>query len=394
MKINYIDKPETDFKTLIERYSNMYLVLDDVLSSGRSFRLIYQDILDILKYGFEHEIIRHKFVRFKIHEDDDKIYELQMNHFLSNMILWYTFVEMDNVEVMTEEHIFNFQMSSLNDIVVYINEKILPICNLDQHFQNKIIDDIAYHMRAISTAFSPIMGMGMSIHNIYKMEEQFPEISELMYGSIDPTLQPVEIEKILHERTDRIIELFSETDNDLRPLFLSGKNLSKDQFKEIVIKIGLKADINGNTIPYLIDCNILVNGINKPSFHFLEAMSARKSLVLSKTKMGDPGAFSKKINNNTNSAVLRKDYEVCDSLEFVNYNIKNDQILKLLDKRYYVENGELKLLNYFKDKHLIGKCLAFKSPATCSSKEGICHICYGDLYEINKDLFSVGAFAA
>ncbi len=303
MKINYIDKPETDFKTLIERYSNMYLILDDVLSSSRAFRLVYQDILDIMKYGFEHEIIRHKLVKFKIHESDDKVYELQMNHFLSNMILWYTFVEMDNVEVMTEEHIFNFQMSSLNDIIDYINEKILPICDLDQHFQNKLIDDIAYHMRAISTAFSPIMGMGMSIYNIYKMEEQFPEISELMYGTIDPTLQPVEIEKILHERTDRIIELFSETDNDLRPLFLSGKNLSKDQFKEIVIKIGLKADINGNTIPYLIDCNILINGINKPSFHFLEAMSARKSLVLSKTKMGGLCSFKTSLITETNLLV-------------------------------------------------------------------------------------------
>lgn len=107
-------------------------------------------------------------------------------------------------------------------------------------------------------------------------------------------------------------------------------------------------------------------------------------------------AFSKKLNLATTSAsILRKDYEMCDSSAFVEYRIHNDTFLKLLDKRYYYDTrGELKLLNYQRDKHLIGKIVPFKSPCTCSSSEGICKYCYGELFSINDSLFSAGSYAA
>lgn len=54
----------------------------------------------------------------------------------------------------------------------------------------------------------------------------------------------------------------------------------------------------------------------------------------------------------------------------------------------------MQLLDYASDKHLIGKMVNFLSPCTCASDEGICKYCYGELYEINKDLFSVGSYAA
>ena len=394
MKIDYIGKPQRPFKDLIEEYSKSYLVLEDVLSTRDTYRVVYQDILDILKYGFEYELIRHKMIKFKLCKKSKKMYELQMNHFLSNMILWRAFVEMDNADTISEDHIFNFHMASLNDIVDYIDSKLLPICDLPLREKNRMVDDMAYHMRAISTSFSIIMGMGMSVYNIYTMEKQYPEIGEIMYGTIDSSLQPVEIEKILHERTERLVDLFTLSDNDLRPLFLSGKNLSQDQFKEIMVKIGLKADPNGNTIPFLIDCNILVDGISRPSYQYLEAKSARKALVLSKTKMGDPGSFSKKINNNTNPTVLSKTTECCNSMEYIDYYIADEKYLKLLDKRYYVDEGGYRLLNWTKDKHLIGKTVSFKSPMTCTCKDGVCKTCYGALSDINADLFSIGGYSS
>ena len=70
-------------------------------------------------------------------------------------------------------------------------------------------------------------------------------------------------------------------------------------------------------------------------------------------------------------------------------------MLELLDKRYYYdERGDLKLLQYPRDKEMIGKVVNFASPCTCNSKEGICKKCYGELFEMNQDLFSVGSYAA
>ena len=75
--------------------------------------------------------------------------------------------------------------------------------------------------------------------------------------------------------------------------------------------------------------------------------------------------------------------------------IEDETFLQMLDKRwYYDETGHLKLLNAKTDSHLIGKRLGFRSPCTCNSKEGVCELCYGTLFDINDDLFSQGSLAA
>ena len=70
-------------------------------------------------------------------------------------------------------------------------------------------------------------------------------------------------------------------------------------------------------------------------------------------------------------------------------------MLKMLNGRYYYDaHGDLHLLNYDTDKDLIGKTLRFRSPVTCNSKEGVCKLCYGHLFDINITLNSAGALAA
>ena len=110
----------------------------------------------------------------------------------------------------------------------------------------------------------------------------------------------------------------------------------------------------------------------------------------------EPGAFSKRINMlATSPSYLRQDYEECNSVATISYIIKDETILRLLDNRYYYdEKGDLQLLKYPRDKHLIGKIVNFTSPCTCNSKQGICHKCYGELFSMNNDLFSVGSYAA
>lgn len=393
--IDYTGAPRKPLLELLNTYDakKMYLVLEDVLGSPESYEIIYQDILDMMKWGFEFEQVRTRSIRFKILRKDKKYYQMEMRHFLSNMILWYAFMETDTIEALK---IFDFNEANTNAILDYMEDNILPICQSDFYLQNKIIDEIIYHMNCIASSFGVLFGAGISVYNIIKTEEQNPRIGEILYGDLDPSLQPNEIEEELAKRTKEMIQLFSEVDNDLRPLFKSGKNLSEGQFKELVVKIGLKADINGNTIPHLLNSNILVGGISTPADHYIEAVSGRKSLVLQKTKMGLPGSFSKKITTNTASVQLRQDHDMCDSRSYITYTIEDKDFLKLLNKRYYHDpnDGTLKVINYKTDKHLIGETLQFKSPCTCSSREGVCKICYGDLYSTNVDLYSAGAFSA
>ena len=140
---------------------------------------------------------------------------------------------------------------------------------------------------------------------------------------------------------------------------------------------------------------MLITGIDTPAAFYILAESGRKALMDMKLSMSKPGALSKKMNHNTTPITLRHDHEHCDSTRPVHYYIEDDDFLKLLDKRYYYdEDGALKLLDYQKDKHMIGHTYGFRSPCTCNSKEGICELCYGELFDMNSDLFSQGSLAA
>lgn len=91
---------------------------------------------------------------------------------------------------------------------------------------------------------------------------------------------------------------------------------------------------------------------------------------------------------------LRNDNKICRSVNGVRYTIKSKEHLQRLKLRYYVEHtgGKYKLLKG-DEEELIGKTLFFRSPITCSSKDGVCKVCYGDLFYTNKDLYSAGALS-
>ena len=394
-KIDYVGHPTLPFEELMLMYSeDTLLCLDEVLSSIRTWRLVYQQLLDIMKYAFEDEKVRFSLIRFIIHKGDTNIYQLHMTHFISNMILWYAFVVNDAVDIMDETYIFNFINASQNDINKYIDDKILRTMGWSAT-QSAIIDEIAFNITAISKAFLPIIGQGISSIDIIEAGKVFPQIEDIVHTKIPDGLQPNEIEAFLSNKTDELIEIFCNYESCFRPLFRGGKNLTKNQFKEIAVAIGMKSDINGKVLPWVINNNIMVDGISDPASFMTIALSARKSAILSKIFMSDPGVFSKKAIMNASGIRLRKDYEECDTEVFINYYIEDDKTLLLLNNRfYYDENGELQCVDAYKDKHLIGKTLPFRSPATCTSKDGICYHCYGKLFELNKQLVSVGAYAA
>ena len=289
MKIDYYHKPTDSLEVLLEKYNpnKMFLIIEDVLDDSRGYELVLQQLIDIMKLGFEVEEIRHRPVRFKFHKRDRKLMTLRLNNFISNLICWYAFMYMERTDVLDESYIIDFSQPNTTQVVVnFLEEKAFPYFEGDFHSQNKLCDEVFYNIRAVANAFCLLMGMSISLYDIWQAELKNPEITEIIFGSIDPNLQPSEIEKELTRRADRLIELFSEVDCDLKPLLVSGKNISKNQFKEMFVKIGLKSDINENTIPYLIDTNLVVGGLSKPSYQYIEALSGRKALILQKKAMG------------------------------------------------------------------------------------------------------------
>lgn len=107
--INYKDHPLKDFDTLLSVYgTKKILIIDDVLHDKESYRSTYQDLLDICKYGYEKKEIREMKIKFKFHREDLKSHSLQLRHLLSNLVLWYGFMEADTSDIMDETYIHEF----------------------------------------------------------------------------------------------------------------------------------------------------------------------------------------------------------------------------------------------------------------------------------------------
>lgn len=404
MKIDFNGHPKKTPEELDAIYNDEhFLIIEEILESNKTYNVIFQDLLDILKYGFEYKEIRSRLVHYKFHPEDKEFKTMELRHLLSNLILWKPFIYMDKVELLDESFIFDFTKFSSGTLLEYINEKLLPINDDDFASKNTMIDDIYYSIIAIAHAFCLLIGNGVSIHNVYDLEKRIPEVHDIMYKDVDETLEPNEIEDELSRRTSRLIDIMKNDlptepgkDNDFRSSYASGAGIKPAQLKEFMIKIGLKADLSGNVIPVMINGSFLLDGLYKPSLFYINALSGRKALIAVKQGMGIPGAFAKKLCQvSTSSGILSQSGEMCNSVATVDYHILDDNFLSLLNGRFYYDShGHLKCVDYKKDKDLIGKIVRFKSPATCCGKDGICKYCYGKLFDINSSLFSVGAIAA
>lgn len=399
MNIDYFNPPEEDLVTLMKSFpKDSFLILEDVLETRKSFKYVFQRMIDIMKLGFEVEEIRHYPVHFKFKENDQKIHVLPMNAFIFDMVFWYGFMDMDRVDLLTEKYFIDPATMDRDRMCNWINDVILENHPGNFNSKNKTIDEIRHNQAAISKAFSMLMGLNVSIRDIIFAAKENPQLNDLLHLKLDEKMQPSEIENYINQKADELIDILKQTKCGLQPLLVSGKNLSKGQTREIFMTIALKSNINGHTIPVVVNTNFLVDGLYKPSYLYASALGSRKALILSKKYMSVPGAFSKKINLlSTSASTLRQDNEICDSVVTVDYHIKDKNFLKLLDKRYYYDaDGTMKVLN-FKDeesKELIGKKIRFRSPCTCNFTDGICKYCYGELYDLNQDLFSAGSFAA
>lgn len=399
-EINYFDPPITSKDTLFKTYFNpkLVLVMDEVLHDNKSFTVVFQDLLDIMKYAFEVDEVRHQTINIKFRKNSKKYITMEIRHLLSNMILWKPFIQIDKVDLLDESFIFDFSDFNIGKLQKYMNNVILKNHDGDFASKNAAINDICHSITNVSHAFCLLMGLGVSLYDIHQIEMRHPEASEIMHGNIDVTREPGEIEKELEERTKTLIDIIThdEVMNDMKPLFASGSGIKPAQFKELMVKIGFKADLSGNTIPIMINSSFLMDGLNKPSSYFINAMSGRKASLLSKISISRPGAFAKKLSQSVTSVgYLRNDNESCDSVVSIHYTINDDQFLKMLNGRwYYDQMGRLKQLNYDTDKHLIGKIVEFKSPITCASDDGVCKYCYGHLFETNRSMFSPGVLAS
>ena len=79
-EVNYFDPPITPKEKLFNTYFNpkLVLVMDEVLQDMESYTVVFQDLLDIMKYGFEIDNVRHQMIKIKFRKNSKKYIEIKI----------------------------------------------------------------------------------------------------------------------------------------------------------------------------------------------------------------------------------------------------------------------------------------------------------------------------
>lgn len=395
-----MDLPLTEELTaLTQRISNEVVILDAHMNSPKEYDKLFETYYDYIKQGFEYAGLRKCPVRFKFHEGEDElIHSLELRHFVTNLIFWSPFVRLDAVEDLNGEHIFMCSPSITGEkIQTYIDDKIVKVFrrHISNHELNKTVDNLIFKLSRISTDFNDILGMSISAETFMDVADENPRFDAIIRTKLSDDMQPSEIESTLDSLIVEQMDILRNTDNFLRPMLMAEAGIKDKQLSEFAINGGLKPDLDGNTIPVTINSNFIVGGLSSIPGYYVDSLGGRKAHIMNATSMGTSGHFSRKLMLIGLTVNLDKDVEDCHTRRPVLVKITTNKHLKRLIGRYYRELNVRQYRVFAGDeKHLIGKEVYLRSPATCAAPNGVCHKCYGDLYYTNSDIESVGGLAA
>lgn len=379
-------------KKELSKYLKSIYVIEDYMKSEDDYIQFQEGVYNLIKGCFEHKECREYPVKFKFYLKDKEVHTIEFRHFIVNVFLWYPFINLYGISGVLDESFIMDCNNNIPHITDYVNEKIITTLreySIRNTILNRSVSEVLYNLRRISIDFSLILNLTLSTETFLDLYKKNGRMREMMETSFPLNMQPSEIELSLDSLMKEEIDILKgEKDNPIGIILRAGTGIKHKQLSEFTINMGLKPDLNGVTIPIPINSNTMIRGLNKPSAHYIDALGARKSLIMNKKVMGNAGYFGKIVLLLARTLSLSKTTSDCDTKHLVDININSQKMLNKYNGRYYKIDGSdsTLLINAKRDKHLIGKTIHLRSPITCACGDKVCHKCFGTTSLLNLDI--------
>lgn len=390
--MEYLEEYYAPYKELVETgYQDIYT--KDL--NKDNIDIMFDNAINILKDGIETPFVQNMVLN--VHFVDNVVLKLSIFDYLFNLMFW-------RLRLMIGKKIYSVHLffpdditqkyckSYIDNVFIDKNRKSIDIIDL-----NQIIDGTIGKFREFRR-FQTFLSNSLNLEDTIELMNKYPEFNDTMH--LDVSNVPLEdVKEYGMEVTRKQIEFIKNSNHCLSDSFRTGEAVSPKQYKEVAVNIGSKPDGRGSVYPIAVNHSFLNGGLQNPTELFIESSNGRVAQILQKNNVGESGEFARKLELNNQDTRLHQDPNyTCGTRNFMKVEIDSDTKLRMYDLRYYRENpvGLDKLLDYKRDKHLIGKTLYFRSPMTCASAargDGICYKCYGDLAYTNKEV-NVGQIAA
>lgn len=374
----------------LKEYVNDLYIIDKYTESPKEYMNFVERIQNIVRGCIDIEECREYPIKFKFYKDEKETHEVSLRCFLYNICIWYPFSLINDLDFMDSSYILEEEMTpKVND---FVDNKILTILrknNIKDGDINKYSAKVTALISGISIDFSVIMGLHYDERTFQKMYDD-PEYREMMESKFDASeMQPIEIEERLKTIENRLVsKLRNDRDNALSVLIRSGTGMKSKQLVEFMIMVGMRPTLDNEVVTYPINNSFLINGLDRPSYIYIDGLGARKPLLVNNKDMGKVGYFCKTLNLATRSLEISTSHIDCGTRHTVNYQIKTPAHLRLLRGKYIYDEAmdDFKLIDW-KDRSLVGKTVKARSVVTCCCGENhVCPTCVGEIINYNYDI--------
>lgn len=376
----------------LQEYIRSLYIIEDYLGSTETYQDFRDKLNDIVQGCYTIRECREFPIKFKFYKQEKETHSLELRHFLINVFLWAPLVEIQDPQALNESFICDCY-NGIENIDDYINNVLISTLR-DYHIKstkiNFSISDVIYSLRSINLNYSDILNLSFDMKTFLDMYNGDSRFHKIMNYEYPDNAQPYDIEQILKKLQNEFIDLLkAETENPIGVILRSGTGIKHKQLIEFAVSQGLKPTLTGETIPIQVKNSILINGTDRPSYWFINALGARKSMVMNKKVMGKAGYFGKIVVLLARTLSMTTEVLDCQTKHLVKYELKNKSIIKKMHGKYYKmhpSDPELKVFNAAKSMHLLGQSIYVRSPITCALGDEVCPICVGRTSAINFDI--------
>ena len=374
----------------LQKYINPVYIIEKYTTSPKEYKEFISRIRNIVRGCIDIQRCREYPINFKFYKEEKGTHIVQLRQFLYNICIWYPFSLLHELDFMDESYIMTAEVTpKVNN---FVDRKILSILrknNVKDEDINKYGAEVTYLIGSISIDFSLIMGLHYDERTFQTMYED-PEYRDMMELKIeDSEMQPIEIEEHLKNVENKMLDkIRADKKNPFNVLVNVGTGMKSKQLVEFMIMVGLRPTLDNEVVTYPINNSFLINGLNKPSYMFIDALGARKPLLVNNKDMGTVGYFCKTLNLATRSLEISTKQIDCGTNHTVNYIVKSKAHLNLLRGKYIYDEDmdDFKLIDT-SDLSLVGKTVKARSVITCCCGENhVCPTCVGEIINYNYDI--------
>ena len=187
--------------------------------------------------------------------------------------------------------------------------------------------------------------------------------------------------------TNDVVNFLEKQKVPLMDFIRSGAKGEIGNIQDILVGVGLSINSKGEIVDVIE--NSLSEGLTQTQF-FNNSSQAIQTLYAKSSDTAKPGYLGRKLETLTEGVKLSH-LKDCNTREYLEIEIKNQDILDALENRNYlntnnqiVSSGLKKVVS--SDKTLIGKKIKLRSPLFCKAPDGICNTCYDETFIKDMEL--------